>query len=81
MTKIHYNSEMLTCGPLKYIMDNSILIAFYLYKKKHIRIQRVNTKISLFALFGLMLIVPVNSYGHVGTVSSLNHTFFLGKLE
>ena len=22
-----------------------------------------------------------NSYGHVGTVSSPNHTFFLGKLE
>ena len=28
------------------------------------------------ALFGLVLIVPVNSYGHVGTVSSFNHTFF-----
>ena len=23
----------------------------------------------------------VNSYGHCGTVSSPNHTFFLGKLE
>ena len=23
----------------------------------------------------------VNSYGHGGTVSSLNHTFFMGKLE
>ena len=32
-------------------------------------------------LFGLMLNVPVNSYGHVGTVSSPNHTFFLGKLD
>ena len=31
--------------------------------------------------FGLMLNVPVNSYGHVGTVSSPNHTFFLGKLN
>ena len=27
---------------------------------------------------GLMLKVPVNSYGHVGTVSSPNHIFFLG---
>ena len=27
-----------------------------------------------------MLNVPVNSYGHVGTVSSLNHTFLLSML-
>ena len=27
-------------------------------------------------LFGLVLYIPVNSYGHVGTVSSPNHTFF-----
>ena len=32
-------------------------------------------------LFGLMLNVPVNSYCHVGTVISPNHTFFLGKLD
>ena len=31
--------------------------------------------------FGLLLYVQGNSYGHVGTVSSPNHTFFLGKLE
>ena len=30
---------------------------------------------------GLILYVPVNSYGHVGMVSSLNHTFFLSKLD
>ena len=35
---------------------------------------------SLFA-FDLMLYVPVNSYGHVGTVSSPYHTFFLDKLD
>ena len=28
-----------------------------------------------------MLYVPVNSYGHVGTVRSSKHTFFLGKLN
>ena len=28
-----------------------------------------------------MLYVPVNSYDHVGTVSSPSHTFFLGKLD
>ena len=34
-----------------------------------------------FILFVLLLYVPVNSYGHEGTVSSSNRTFFLGKLE
>ena len=29
----------------------------------------------LFLFFGLLLYVPVNSYGHVGTVSSPNATF------
>ena len=28
-----------------------------------------------------MFYVPVNSYGHVGTVSSSNHSFYLGKLD
>ena len=30
---------------------------------------------ALFYLFGLMLNFPVNSYGHVGMVSSPDHTF------
>ena len=30
-------------------------------------------------LVGLTLIIPVNSFGHVGTDSSSNHPFFLGK--
>ena len=33
----------------------------------------------MFCLF--CCFVPVNSYSHVGMVSSPNHTFFLGKLE
>ena len=32
-------------------------------------------------LFGLVPYIPVNSYGHVGTVNSPNHTFFLCKLN
>ena len=36
---------------------------------------------STVCLFVLMLNIPVNSYGHVGIVSSPNHTFFLGKLD
>ena len=35
----------------------------------------------LFCLFGLVFSVPVNSCGHVGTVISPNHTFYLGKLD
>ena len=31
-------------------------------------------------LFGLRFYVPVNSYGHVETVSLSNHTFSQGKL-
>ena len=30
---------------------------------------------------GLVLNVSVNRYGQAGTVSSPNHTFFLGKLD
>ena len=32
-------------------------------------------------LIGLKFYVPVNSYDHVETVSSPNHTFYLGKLD
>ena len=38
-------------------------------------------RILIVCLFGLMHNIPVNSYGHAGTVSSPNHTFFLGKLD
>ena len=43
------------------------------------KIQR--KKYIILWLVGLMLSIPVNSYGHVGTVSSPNHSFFLGKLD
>ena len=39
----------------------------------------ISSKLNI--VFGLVLYVPVNSYGHVGTVSSPYHTFFLGKLD
>ena len=32
-------------------------------------------------LFDFMLKVPANSYGHVRTLSSPNHTVFLGKFD
>ena len=34
---------------------------------------------TLVCLFGLMLNAPMNSYGHVETVSSSNHTFSPGQ--
>ena len=37
--------------------------------------------VGFVGLFGLVHNVPVSSYGHVGKVSSPNHTFFLGKLD
>ena len=37
--------------------------------------------INSICLFDLILYILVNSYGHVETVSSPNHTFFLGKLD
>ena len=40
-TEIHYNLEIPTCDPLKYVMDNPMLIAF-ICMGKSIRIQRVN---------------------------------------
>ena len=35
----------------------------------------------LFVCLFVCFTSQVNSYGHCGTVSSPNHTFFLGKLE
>ena len=43
--------------------------------------ESVLLKQFMFFWFGLVLYVPVNSYGNVGTVSSPNHTLFLGKLD
>ena len=42
--------------------------------------KQTRTKVFLFVLF-CCLTSQVNSNGHGGTVSSPNHTFFLGKLE
>ena len=38
-------------------------------------------EVYLWFWFGLLLYIPVNSFGHVGTVSSPNYTFFVDKLE
>ena len=38
-----------------------------------------NSKIIFVCLFDSILYVPVNSYGHVRTVSSPNHSFFHGQ--
>ena len=48
----------------------------------HFKLYHVIGKLFFYSgirLFGLVLYVPVNSYGHVRTVSSPNHTFFPGQ--
>ena len=52
------------------------------------KIQKTNAKylfsaknISFWFGFGLILNILVNSYGHVKTVTSPEHTFLLGKLD
>ena len=50
----------------------------------NIKSMSLGFRISVFStrlLVGLILYIPVNCYGHVRTVSSPNHTFFLGKLD
>ena len=42
---------------------------------------RLNRKLSEVLCLFRFFMSQVNSYGHGGTVSSPNHTFFLGKLE
>ena len=42
---------------------------------------RICADLPVFFFFVLVLYIPVNSYGHVGTASSPNHTFFLGKFD
>ena len=37
--------------------------------------------ICILVWFTLLFYVSLNSYGHVGTVSSLNQAFLLGKFE
>ena len=51
-----------------------------LFKMPHCWKSHVTAQIITFVCF-VCLTSQVNSYGHGGTVSSPNHTFFLGKLE
>ena len=53
-------------------MCPSSVPAKYLEKQQHIYVWMVGWLV-------LILYIPVNSYGHVGTVTSPNHTFFPGQ--
>ena len=68
---IMYLSEEIFSCPKGKIMDKHLSLALT------VLIPNVN----FFGFFGLMLYIPVTSYGHVGTVSSPKHTFFLDKLD
>ena len=67
MTEIHDNWEILTCDPLKFIMDNPILIAF-ICMGKSIRIQRVKDAQphEMYKLRSLCIIAQV-SYSKAAT--------------
>ena len=54
---------------------------FYLRKfLKHLPNKDFKTILNQL-LASFLFNLPVNSYGHVGTVSSPNHIFFLGELD
>ena len=55
---------------------------FRVYMLQKIRVQRFISrgKWEAMVLFGLRFYIPVNSDGHVETVSSANHTFFWASL-
>ena len=72
---------------LRKYMNTCILHIKFFWPKCHLAIglYRENVKksscIFLFLYLFVCFTYQVNSYGHCGTVSSPNHTFFLGKLE
>ena len=55
--------DMPTCDPLKYIIDNPILIAF-IWMGKSIKIQRVNNYAHtvIFKVGGITILYPTNKY-------------------
>ena len=58
-TEIHHNWEMPTYDPLKYIMDNHILIAF-ICMGKSIRIQRVSALKCIIKMADLSYRISLN---------------------
>ena len=60
------------------LAQSELIVALYVHKRC-ILFKRYRLALIFVCLFVLLLYV--NSYGHCGTVSSPNHTFFLGKLE
>ena len=63
-------------APRGAVWSGSILFAIGSFKRKNQQ-TRFGRFVCLFCYFTSQ----VNSYGHCGTVSSPNHTFFQGKLE
>ena len=70
-------------APLLSVLDlvNCQCVAGWLSVCDRPVVDKVIVKVLLCLGYGLILYIPVNSYRHVGTVSSPNHTFFLGKLD
>ena len=64
----------------KYIY-HFIIVKKKSYTNKANKINTGNNPLLFFVCLFCCFTSQVNSYGHCGTVSSPNHTFFLGKLE
>ena len=79
MYKIEFNNISFIIQVMMSTMRICICLECTLNKKKYqFKYQLSN---NVFCLLGLMLNVPVNSYGHFGMVRSPNYTLFLDKLE
>ena len=63
------------------LKKNKISLTFHCHPEMYLKEEPIIfLPVHLFCLF-CCFTSQVNSYGHGGTVSSPNHTFFLGKLE
>ena len=71
-----------TYAPVKFEVATSHCLGDAFTRKKtifYLDYEEMTATVGLFVW--LVLYVRVNSYGHVGMVSSPNHIFFLGKLS
>ena len=76
------------CGNDRVSLAKALLNLFRHERQVKILLKNINDygiakegKTLAHVWFGLILYVPVNSYGHVGTVNSPNHTIIMGMLD
>ena len=72
--------QYLFFGTCKISLDKYIM-TIYLSMDKYQILLFSDPILTIVFLFVCFEVLSVNGYGHVETVSSPNHTFFLGKLD